>query len=235
MAEEKKKKKSKKEYEFNPELETQTRMEETELDEALTRMGRIRLARALKRSAKSGKLQRGKRKMAKKAMTQTRAKKLGVQGSWRNVKKSLAGGKSTSSLTAAQRSRVEKLAKKRVAKRSALARSIARSKLRESVVDDAFALMLEGKRYHQLLTKENKPKLDRRFKAFKKPLSLAASVDEAFELFHQISDMSLMEAAVFQVEKFYDPDSDFDVSNVADNFGVDFDDLRAAIAQSRAN
>jgi hypothetical protein len=235
MAEKKEKKKKGKDYEINPELETKVRdqMEETELDEALTRMGRIRLARSLKRSAKSGKLKRGKNRMAKKAMTATRATGLGIRGSWRQTKQKLAGGKSISSLSHAQKSRVEKLASKKVAQRKALSKKIKRSKLMNSVIDDAFGVMLEGKRYHNLLDKNNKPVLDKRFKMFKKPANLGSDVNEAFELFYDLENKDLVEAAVYTLEKYYEADSLADVRTVADNFGLDVDDLSRAVSRAK--
>lgn len=199
--------------------------EEAELSETLTRMGRIRLARSLKRSGKSGKLQRGKRRMAKKAMTATRAKGLGIRGSWRQMKQKI-GGKSTTDMSAAQRSRVEKIAAKRKAQRSVLAKNIARSKLREDFVNEAFVAMIEGKRYHQLLNKSGKVNLDKRFKAFKNiSVKEQVSIDELFDLFYKYENACLEEAAAISVESLYE-ETGSDIKFVADKFGVSFEELK---------
>lgn len=183
---EKKKTKSKKknDVDINPEIDTSDR---TLRIEALTRLGRLKAARSMRRASKSGKLARGKRKMKGRAMTMGRAKKYGWRSARRELKQTL-GKKSVSSMTAAEKSRVEKMADKRKDRQKAIARRKVRSLISNSYnpVDKAFTMMLEGKRYHQLLNKDGSVKIDKRFKQYKKQIT--ASVNEVKAL-HIIADL----------------------------------------------
>ena len=233
-----KKKKSKKtEVDINPELETNAQALRVE---ALSRMGRIRLARSMKRASKSGKLARGKRRKKSMAMTMGRATGLGWRGARRDIKKSLSGGKSTSSMTAAQRGRVEKIADKRKARQNVLAKAKRRAILTQSfdMTNFAFEMMLEGKRYHNLLNKEGSVKFDMRFKQFKNAPKPDMPVKEAVELMSEMYDMVtttqdansmdvMVTASVIALSKLAESDNSKSIQHhaltVSKTFGVEVD------------
>lgn len=223
MEDEEKKPKKKKtkgsEVEVNPEIETSRdmRVEDTEeLGEALSRMGRIRLARSMKRASKSGKLKRGKKKKQAMAMTSKRAGSLGWRGARRDIKKSLSGGKT--SLTAAQKSRVEKMADKRKHRQVAISKVKKRAILTQSYdpINEAFELMLEGKRYHNLLNKDGTVKFDMRFKHFKgkkaeAPMSEEATIEAISEMVDVVTtggDDMMLSASLIALRKLSESDSD---------------------------
>lgn len=167
MADSKKTKKSKakSQVEVNPEVETDLR---TLRVEALSRIGRLRLKRAMKRTSRSGKLARGKRKMATRAMTANRATGLGWRSARRQLKAKL-GGKSVSKMSASEKSRIEKRADSRKEIQKVMARKNKRALLSQSFdpINNAFEMMLEGKRYHQLMNKNGTVKIDKRFKQYR--------------------------------------------------------------------
>ena len=235
----KKKKSKKSEVEINPELETNAQALRVE---ALSRMGRIRLARSMKRAAKSGKLSRGKRRKKSMAMTMGRATGLGWRGARRDIKKGLSGGKSTSQLTAAQRSRVEKIADKRKSRQIAISKVKRRAIMTQSfdMTNFAFEMMLEGKRYHNLLNKEGSVKFDMRFKQFKNAPKPETPVKEAIEVMSEMYDTVMttqdasninvmVNASVIALSKLAESDNSKTIQHhaltVSKTFGVDVDTI----------
>ena len=240
-AEEKPKKKNAKktEVEINPELETNAQALRVE---GLSRMGRIRLARSMKRASKSGKLSRGKRRKKSMAMTMGRATKLGWRGARRDIKQGLSGGKSTSQLTAAQRSRVEKIADKRKDRQRAISKIKRRAILTQSfdMTNFAFEMMLEGKRYHNLLNKEGSVKFDMRFKHFKNAPKPDMPIKEAVKVMSEMYDVVMttqdasninvmVNASVIALSKLAESDTSKSLQHhalsVSKTFGVDVDTI----------
>lgn len=241
--EKKKRKKSKYEVEVNPELEggREIRVEESEpLDETLSRMGRIRLARSMKRSNKSGKLRRGKRKKQAMAMTVKRASGLGWRGARRSIKRSLSGGNKNQ--TAAEKSRIEKIADKRKHRQVAISRVMTRKILTQSYdpVNEAFEVMLEGKRYHQLLNKDGTVKFDMRFKHFKGKKAetemtkeqFVATVSEMFDAVSTGGENVMLTASLIALRKLAESQSEKSLDQhaltVSKTFGTSVKDILGA-------
>lgn len=158
--------------EINPNVDIDQKMKiesSDRLDEVLSVMGRIKLARSMKKLAKSGVLERGKRKKELQSMTMKRATGLGWRGARRQIKQLMARGRSIQDLSPAEKSRIERVLSKRRERIMQLARKLTRAKLKESdQINEAFELMLEGnRRWHQLLNKDGTVKFDCRFKIFK--------------------------------------------------------------------
>lgn len=151
--------------------------------ESLSRIGRIRLARAMKRSNKSGKLARGKRKKEARSMTVSRASELGWRSARRDLKKTLSH-KKISDMSATEKSRVEKMANQRSERQKVIAKIKKRALLSQSYspINNAFELMLEGKRYHQLFNKNGGVKIDKRFKQFRNKKEVRVTEQQIVDL-----------------------------------------------------
>jgi hypothetical protein len=169
------KSKSKKDkIEINPNLNVDAqslRLEHADVIlEVLSRLGRMKLARIMRKRAQSGELLRSRRKKELQSMTMKRASGLGWRGARRQYKERMAKGRDYSKLSASEKSRIERVASKRKERIRQIARVITRDKLKEQVgLNEAFQLMLENKRWHQLLNKDNTVKFDARFKLYRRP------------------------------------------------------------------
>lgn len=223
--------------EIHPELDNKSRTIRLEskqiLSEVLSRAGRLRLSRAMKKRASSGKLLRGRKRMAARAMTSGRAKGLGWRGARRQIKQGLAKGKNYSSLDVASKARIEKIASRKVAKRKVLARQITKARLRgESFkINTAFEYMIEGKRYHQLLNKNGAVKFDMRFKHFKPKAEAEMNMDDVMNVVSHMNSIvdqncSVSEAAVVAYASLLENNkSSYAAYIVSKQFNIDKNDL----------
>lgn len=234
----KKKKTSDKVVEVNPTLDVDPRTIRTEaveqINEILSRLGRMKLSRAMFRAAESGKLERARKRKDRMAMTVGRATGLGWRGARRQIKQGIAGGKDLSTLDPVARARIETIANRKKMKQQILAKKIKMLRLRGESVDNlnrAFELMTEGKRYHQLM-KDGKVKFDRRFKMFKNKAETKVTeetIGSLFESFYDNITETNLNAAKLALDFMLENESDVPMLEhahaVAKSFGVSVKDL----------
>lgn len=182
-------------FEINPEIPDSEvrplRMENKEIAETLTVVGRLKAAKKMRRLSSSGVLQRGKRKKELLSMTSKRASTLGWKAARRQMKTMMARGKDMSQLAPGERERIEKIASRKKETRKALARKLTRAYLAQSYdpVNDAFEVMLEGKRYHQLFDKNGSVKFDMRFKHFRDKVNPHFEAENDEEVINTVEEM----------------------------------------------
>lgn len=226
--------------------ETRVKNEEVEqIDEILSVVGRLAAARKMAKLGNAGVLERGKRKKSFMAMTAKRASGLGWKAARRQIKQKLAKGQDISTMSAQGKSRIETIANKLKNPRKVLARKLTRGYLAKenANINQAFEMMLEGKRYHQLMNKNGSVKFDMRFKHFREKTNpffktktneeLVEAVAEMHEVVSNVPMKQIKEAAALKaLAMFIENDSSIDfnlqVQKVSRSFGVDGKKLKEA-------
>jgi len=218
--------------------ETRVKNEEVELGETLSVVGRLAAARKMAKLGNAGTLERGKRKKSFMAMTAKRASGLGWKAARRQIKQKLAKGQDIGTMSAQGKTRIELIANKLKNPQKVLARKLTRKYMAKEDVNlnQAFELMLEGKRYHQLMTKKGTVKFDMRFKHFREKTNpffktesneeLVEAVAEMHEVvskvpMKQIKEAAALKALAMLIEKDSSVDFNMQVQRVSRTFGID--------------